>query len=146
MVAIGLLILGFGGRWLKQRHDRKKDRMSEGFNTGITTRAAPMAANGVNDSYVSGAADMDPNSGRDSPSRTRDAFMPYGYGYTRSDSRLASYNNNDRGSPLARGATPVNDLEKDGIAGTPEDPNQRSRRVMVRERSAGADSSDLEKR
>jgi hypothetical protein len=133
VVAIGLLILGFGGRWLKKRHDRKQDRMSSSFNAGITTRAPPMAAN---DSHVSGPADLDPNNGRNSPSRTRDAFMPYGYAYTRSESRLAS---DDRSSPLARGTTPVNDLEKHAggaeSVGTPEDP--RKRRVMVRERSMG---------
>ena len=129
VVAVGLLVLGFGGRWLKKRHDRKQDRMSAGFNAGITTRAPPMAAH---DSHVSGAAD----SGGNSPSRTRDAFMPYGYAYTRSESRLASYNNNDRSSPLARGTTPMDDLEKSvGDVETPEDP--RKRRVMVRERSTG---------
>jgi hypothetical protein len=140
VVAIGLLILGFGGRWLKKRHDRKQERLSESFNAGITTRGTPVAANNVNDSHVS---DMDPNGGRNSPSRTRDAFMPYGYGYTRSESRLGSYNNNDRSSPLARGATPVNDLEKAGgmSSVTPEDPNKKSRRVKVRERLMGGEKS-----
>ena len=132
VVAIGLLILGFGGRWLKKRHDRKRDRISSGFNAGITSRAPPMAAN---DSHLYGPADVDPNNGRNSPSRTRDAFMPYGYAYTRSESRLAG---NDRGSPLARGTTPVGDLEKHAGAAdaeTPEDP--RKRRVKVRERLMG---------
>lgn len=134
VVGVGLLILGFGGRWLKKRHDRKKDRMSASFNAGITTRGTPMAASNVNDSHIS-AAD---GSGRNSPSRTRDAFMPYGYGYTRSESRLGSYNNTDRGSPLARGGTPSGDLEKaDGtVSSTPENP--KSKRVKVRERLMGS--------
>ena len=151
VIAIGLLILGFGGRWLKRRHDRKQDRLSESFNAGITTRGPPMGHNDANDSHVAGAADMDPANGRNSPLRTREAFMPYGYGYTRSESRLGSYNNNDRGSPLARGATPVNDLEKNagGVANseTPESgQRKKSRRVLVRERSTGANSSEIEKR
>ena len=140
VVAVGLLILGFGGRWLKKRHDRKQDRLSESFNAGITTRGTPMAARNVNDSRV---PDMDPNGGRNSPSRTRDAFMPYGYGYTRSESRLGSYNNTDRSSPLARGATPVNDLEKAGgmSSVSPENPSKKSRRVKVRERLMGSEKS-----
>jgi len=134
VVAAGLLILGFGGRWLKKRHDRKQDRMSESFNAGITTRSTPMAAHNVNDSQISGPVDAD---GRNSTSRSRDAFMPYGYGYTRSESRLGSYNS----SPLARGTTPVNDLEKAGgmSSVTPEDPNKKSRRVKVRERLMGSE-------
>lgn len=133
VVAVGLLILGFGGRWLKKRHDRKKDRISSGFNSGVTTRGTPMGG-GTNAAYAS-----DPNGGRNSPSRTREAFMPYGYGYTRSESRLGSYSNIDRSSPLARGATPVNDLEKAGAA-SPEQQNQKSRRVKVRERLMGGGS------
>lgn len=148
VVAVGLLILGFGGRWLKKRHDRKQDRMSEGFNAGITTRAPPMATNDVNDSRVVPAVDNDPTGGRNSPLRTRDAFMPYGYGYTRSESRLGSTNNNnDRGSPLARGATPVNELEKNaGAVPNTDTPasgfRKKARRVLVRERSAGGDASE----
>lgn len=138
VVAIGLLVLGFGGRWLKKRHDRKKDRISESFNAGITTRGTPMGSGrNVNESYISGAGD-----GRNSPSRTREAFMPYGYGYTRSESRLGSHSNVDHSSPLARGTTPVSDLEKNGGASevSPENPNGKSRRVKVRERLMGRDS------
>lgn len=153
VIAIGLLILGFGGRWLKKRHDRKQDRLSGNFNAGITTRNSnqphptvpPMsshdAANTATYSnvYNNGAADPnDPSGGRNSPVRTRDAFMPYGYGYTRSESRLGSNN-----SPLARGTTPVGELEKaEGSRGeTPESaPRKKSRRIMVREKSMGAES------
>jgi len=149
VLAIGLTILGLGGRWLKKRHDRKRDRISGGFNEGITTRQPesqpPMSSNAnINDTSMVGAGagggDLDGANGRNSPSRTREAFMPYGYGYTRSESRLASQGGMDRGgSPLARGGTPVNELEKqsEGQAETPEGaPRKKSRRVMVRERSA----------
>ena len=64
--------------------------------------------------------------------------MPYGYGYTRSETRLASHNqNNDRGSPLARGGTPVNEMEKGAGSGEAPGsaPRKKSKRVLVRERS-----------
>lgn len=81
-------------------------------------------------------------SGRNSPARTRDAFMPYGYAYSRSESRLGSKQavNEQRGSPLARGDT---DLEKEAAgaaAGTLEAGKKRSKRVLVRER--GVEESD----
>ena len=143
VVAIGLLILGFGGRWLKKRHDRKQDRLSGNFNAGITTRGPPMASNDANTSHVTAAAgNIDAASGRDSPSRTRDAFMPYGYGYTRSESKLGSHAN-DRSSPLARGTTPMNEMEKGAVGSseTPEPaPKKKSRRIMVREKSMGNNS------
>ncbi|KAK3723870.1 hypothetical protein LTR37_001354 [Vermiconidia calcicola] len=136
ILAVGLTILGFGGRWLKKRHDRKQDRINGGFNEGITTRGPPMSsANNVHDSAVTVGGDVDPSNGRNSPSRTREAFMPYGYGYTRSESRLASGGIDRGGSPLARGGTPLHEVEK-GPAETPESlPKKKSRRVMVRERS-----------
>ena len=79
--------------------------------------------------------------------------MPYGYGYARSESRLGSrggVNEVDRASPLARGATPVNELEKQAdLSGTTaqETPtNKKSRRVLVRERTAeGPESPQIEK-
>ena len=140
----GLLGLALLGLWLKKRHYRKQDQISGGFNQGITERAPPMSTNNVagNESGMLSNSAIDTTGGRDSPARTREAFMPYGYGYTRSESRLGSSSNIDRGgSPLARGATPVGDMERDvGVAdGTPG--HKKSRRVMVRERS-GADSSE----
>lgn len=113
VLAIGLTALGVGGTWLKRRHDRKQDQITSGFNAGITQRSAgpPIAAAGTagnpNDSsMMTGSA-----SGRDSPARTRSAFMPYGYGYARSESRLASRQDVDgRGT---RGTTPMGEREKD---------------------------------
>ncbi|EME80510.1 uncharacterized protein MYCFIDRAFT_86910 [Pseudocercospora fijiensis CIRAD86] len=129
VLAILLPLLGWGAHYLKRRHDRKVDRMSGGFNAGITERAAPMSKEGFNDSdmVAAAAAAAASSSGRPgSPARTRDQFMPYGYGYTHSDSRTG----------VARGGTP--DVEKErGPAESPRNP----RRVLVREKSA-TDSSD----
>lgn len=124
VLAVGLTLLGFGGRYLKKRHDRKRDAITGGFNTGITTRSAgdpkapqpPMSQSNINDSGVLEPAPLP--TGRDSPARTREAFMPYGYGYTRSESRLGSQGQGQgagverTASPLARGATPVGELER----------------------------------
>ncbi len=124
VLAVGLLILGFGGRWLKKRHDRKQDRITGGFNSGITD---PTRFARSNPSMAQAApAHM---SGRDSPMRTREAFMPYGYGYARSESQLGG-----TGSPLARGGTPVGDLER-ADAMEEAAPKGKARRVLVRERS-----------
>lgn len=156
VIAVGLIILGFVGRWLKRRHDRKQDQIREGFNSGITGRSAsgPLTetAQHANDSsFLSGggATAAESGSGRDSPVRTREAFMPYGYGYTRSESRLAGqeYPSN---SPLARGGTPMDEMEKsagyEAPAETPSsNPRSKSRRVLVRERSMGANGSEIEK-
>ena len=133
VIAVGLLALGFGGRWLKKRHDRKADRISSSFNTGVTSHTMPGGR--VNDSQISGVGMAD---GRNSPSRTREAFMPYGYAYTRSESRLGSgspipsilISDVSCSSPLAQGGNNSNDLEK----AAPE----KSRRVKVRERLMGA--------
>ena len=137
----GLLTLALVGRWLKKRHDRKQDTIREGFNAGITSRGQPMTTNNAHDSTVMSTSELEPGSGRNTPTRTREAFMPYGYGYARSESRLASHNNQDRSSPLARGSTPINELEKEvGMGGrveTPDSaPKKKSRRVLVREKSA----------
>lgn len=139
VIALGLLILGFGGRWLKKRHDRKRDQNRLGFNAGITSRSAPVTEDkaGVSGG-TAGAAALGPGSIADSPARTRDAFMPYGYGYTRSESR----NHTGRESPVTRGGTPFEEMEKGapravspsdsavggGVAG-------KMRRVLVREKS-----------
>lgn len=128
VLAIVLPLLGAGAHWLKARHDRKVDRMSGGFNAGITERAAPMSKEGFNDSdMVAAAAAHKMESGRPgSPARTRDQFMPYGYGYTHSDASHAT---------VARGGTP--DVEKDrAFAEAP----RNLKRVMVREKST-TDSS-----
>lgn len=142
---VGLLLLALLAVLLKRRHDRRMDVVSTGFNEGITTRTTGSA-------HALASADPFPahGSGRDSPARTREAFMPYGYGYTRSESRLASTSNlgatGAGSSPLAHDGTTVNDLEKSGVdAGTPSGPKKK--RVFVRERSMdGPDSPDEEKR
>lgn len=148
---LGLLALAFLGLWLKKRHHRKRDQITTGFNSGITERAPPppMSSNPnihhTDASMLSASSaavnDTNVNGGRDSPVRTRDAFMPYGYGYTRSESRLGSNPEIGRaGSPLARGTTPMGTVERGEEGGTPVG-HKKSRRVLVRERS-GADSAE----
>jgi hypothetical protein len=156
VIAVGLIVLGFVGRWLKRRHDRKQDQIREGFNSGITARSASgplpdVAQHGNDSSFMSGggAAGQESGSGRDSPARTREAFMPYGYGYTRSESRLAGQEHAGN-SPLVRGGTPMDEMEKAAGLGahaeTPSsNPRSKSRRVLVRERSMGANGSEIEK-
>ncbi|KAK5173325.1 uncharacterized protein LTR77_002006 [Saxophila tyrrhenica] len=143
VLAIGLTALGVGGRWLKKRHDRKQDAITAGFNTGITTRSngpenPPPMSQAQDPSFV-GSGEIEPAGGRDSPVRTRDAFMPYGYGYTRSESRNASAGFDRAQSPLARGTTPVNELER-GQGEASRTPAKKKRRVLVRERSGEEDA------
>lgn len=135
VIIIGLGLFIWLLIWLKRRHERKEDAAPAAFNAGITTRTTPMAS-------TTQAVAMDPSSGRDSPARTRDAFMPYGYGYARSESRLGSRTNVAdshlaKGSPLAT-TTTITDPEKD--TGTPVG---KKKRIYVRERSM---TDDLEKR
>ncbi|KAK1083718.1 hypothetical protein LTR33_003093 [Friedmanniomyces endolithicus] len=113
-----LLLLALLATCLKRRHDRKADQIREGFNTGITTRStgtAPMSV--VPASANTTTQDMSAlgpsGSGRNSPARTREAFMPYG------------------------GGTPVGELEKEvGFQGSEGAPRgKKTRRVLVRERS-----------
>lgn len=164
VIFVGLVVLAIVGIVLKHRHDRKADQIRGGFNEGITTRSAPMTAVGgvgnmapesshIDHTQMTTAGPSEAPSGRDSPVRTREAFMPYGYAYTRSESRLASRTDvAGRSSPLARGGTPIADQEKDAGIGsltavTPgTDPTKRSRRVLVRERSlGGSETPDAEK-
>lgn len=79
VLAIALLTLGFVGRWAKKRHDRKRDQIREGFNSGITSRGAN---NGFDNDKLAPPSNTRAGA-TDSPARTRDAFMPYGYGYSR---------------------------------------------------------------
>ena len=131
---VGLLGLALLGLWLKKRHHRKRDRINGSFNQGITTRAIdpPMSVAHPGDSVsVINASSVGLDGTRpQSPVRTREAFMPYGYGYTRSDTRLTGSVASNRGgtaSPLAHGMS-VDDESTVGRA-TPK-------RVMVREKSA----------
>lgn len=81
------------------------------------------------------AGGMDGGSGRNSPARTREAFMPYGYGYTKSESRLASHEQGiDRitPSPLGRGGTPVGEMEKGEMP--PDSAARQGKKTLVRER------------
>jgi hypothetical protein len=165
VLAIALSIIAVLATWLKKRHYRKRDEPNTSFNEGITTRTAPSEpklghtekpeASGSLPP-VAPAFNASPN-GRNSPIRTRDAFMPYGYNYTRSESRLASGASASddaiehvqppppivaagRSSPLARGGTPVGDLERGGIEGTPTPTGQvKRKKVLVRERSVEDD-------
>lgn len=163
VLAIAFSLLAILATWLKRRHDRKRDDPNTSFNEGITTRTAPSNPNlGTSEKTDAMTAPIPPAapglspsaSGRNSPIRTRDAFMPYGYNYTRSESRLASGASasqdaieavpppnmaaHDRSSPLARGGTPVGELEKGGVEGTPTGQFKR-KKVLVRERSVEDD-------
>ncbi|KAK4500544.1 hypothetical protein PRZ48_008733 [Zasmidium cellare] len=136
VLVICLPLIAWLALWLKRRHDRKQDQMNGGFNQGITQRApGPMSDPHMNMSGGAGSAAID-GSGRNSPARTRDAFMPYGYGYNHSESRLGSKQAvyDDRRSPLARGETP-GDPEKDAIEAAETPGKKKSKRVLVRERS-----------
>ncbi|KAF2159926.1 hypothetical protein M409DRAFT_29535 [Zasmidium cellare ATCC 36951] len=147
VLVICLPLLAFLAVCLKRRYDRKQDQINGGFNEGITQRApGPMSDPHLNASGGAGSAAID-GSGRNSPARTRDAFMPYGYGYNRSESRLGSKQAvyDDRRSPLARGETPL-DPEKEAGMDTAETPGKKkSKRVLVRERSV-EDGIQSEKR
>ncbi|KAK4553252.1 hypothetical protein LTR86_009552 [Recurvomyces mirabilis] len=153
---VGLLLLALIAVFIKRRYDRKQDQIKEGFNAGITHRSAPMPPSAgdmsyANDSQVMAGALGPSGDGRDSPARTRDSHMPYGYGYTRSESRLSAHQpgvGGGRRSPLARGETPMGDLEKDvGVARADAiTPAKRQKRVLVRERSMeGPGSLEVEK-
>jgi hypothetical protein len=171
VLAIALALVAVLATWLKKRHDRKRDEPNTSFNEGITTRTAPSdpklgqtekpEASSSSMPPAAPAFNISPN-GRNSPIRTRDAFMPYGYNYTRSESRLASGASasddaiehvqppppvvaagslaSGRSSPLARGGTPVGDLEKGGVEGTPTPTGKvKRKKVLVRERSVEDD-------
>lgn len=146
---IALLALALLAIWLKKRHQRKQDQVKSSFNEGITTRSAPSGAAldspmkqvdraAVSGPYAQSASVLE--SGRNSPARTRDAFMPYGYGYARSESRTGSRGNlpedaiQRAGSPLARAQTPG----EGAVAGKSAEAGKK-RRVLVRERSAATD-------
>ncbi|KAK4539603.1 hypothetical protein LTR36_010539 [Oleoguttula mirabilis] len=165
---IGLLLLALIAVLLKRRYDRKADQPREGFNAGITTRSTPMKdiskggggrageAGAGDTTYMSNTTDsqlaagtLEAGSGRNTPTRTREAFMPYGYNYARSESRLASHGDiAGRKSPMpVRGGTPIGELEKEAGMGRggAETPEKRQRRVLVRERSArGSQSPEME--
>lgn len=169
VLAIALAAIAILATWLKKRHDRKRDQPNTSFNEGITTRRAPSdpklgqleKAEASNPLPPAAPAFNASQNGRNSPVRTRDAFMPYGYNYTRSESRLASGAagsedaiepvqpataagplGNERSSPLARGGTPVGDLERGAVENTPTPTGQiKRKKVLVRERSVEDDVS-----
>lgn len=127
ILAIAFPLIAWGAIVLKRRHDRKRDQITGGFNAGVSERT-------VNDSRLEvSAANTFDGSGRNSPARTRDAFMPYGYGYSRSASRNASQTavNEANRHPLSRGQTPMGDMEKD--IGT--SPPKGKKKILVREKS-----------
>jgi hypothetical protein len=127
--------------WAKRRHDRKRDQITEGFNAGITTRQPPMGHLDDRSRAAGGgpvaAAAME-GSGRDTPTRTRDAFMPYGYGYSHSESQLGSKGavDDDHIGPVAK--PPPSMSEDDSVTALPDAPTpgkRPSKRVLVREES-----------
>jgi hypothetical protein len=113
VMAIGFPLLAWAGVALKRRHDRKQDRSTGGFNAGITKPgdgAGYIGDDEKNVSRVDMATVPMESSGRNSPARTREAFMPYGYGYAKSETRLGSSRGGERrpGSPLTQGETAEN--------------------------------------
>ncbi|PPJ52270.1 hypothetical protein CBER1_10267 [Cercospora berteroae] len=153
VLVIAFPLIAWGAVVLKRRHDRKQDQINGGFNEGITTRP-PMSDNNMNSSWsaknreqkliqswhrstasIPMAAAGPSGSGRNSPQRTREAFMPAGYGYSRSSSR----NDSRQGvHPLARGETPADIVER----GPNDAGSGKGKRVMVREKSVGESSSE----
>ncbi|KAM3415091.1 hypothetical protein BST61_g10224 [Cercospora zeina] len=136
ILVIAFPLIAWGAVCLKRRHDREQDQITGGFNAGITTRP-PMSDVNMNRSTASipVAAAGPSGSGRNSPQRTREAFMPAGYGYSRSSSR----NEPRQGvHPLARGETPGDFVER----GPNDLATGKGKRVMVREESVGGGSSD----
>lgn len=195
VLGVGLSLFGWLATWLRRRHERKQDKITGGFNAGITERTTPMSTVGSrhhNGGGASGAAaataaggipgngsgvlepyppgpSAGPRAGSsasvrsNSPARTREAFMPYGYGYARSnESRAASASSSRRqsyyqqqqqqqpemavapgmnnrvasGSPLAREmAVTADDAERGGGSGSMSSNAAGKKRVFVRERS-----------
>lgn len=158
-IFVGLLLVALVAVWLKRRHDRKQDQIRGGFNEGITTRPAHhrhekdggvgYAANDSTFLSNNGSQFM-PGSGRDSPARTREAFMPYGYGYARSESRVGSRTDVDASAittpAAARGGTPAREVEKGDEIQPAASKKPGQRRVLVRERSMQEPMSPVEER
>lgn len=135
VIVLGCALLALLAVYLKRRHDRKRDQAPAVFNEGITSRSLPAQTRDggvgemsyVNDSSIRVAEGLEAGSGRNTPTRTRDAFMPYGYGYSRSESRLgASF----------QGGTPMGELEKRASADDIMPIKDPRKRVLVRERSS----------
>ncbi|KJY02098.1 hypothetical protein TI39_contig259g00005 [Zymoseptoria brevis] len=117
VLIIAFTLFTWGLIFLKKRLDRKRDAMTGGFNAGITTRKVD-AEKGVTHQTSGSTLHPSSASGRDSPARTREAFMPYGYGYSGSESRNGSKNEviplEEKKSPLARTTTMATEESKDG--------------------------------
>ena len=136
VIALGLGAAGAIGVWLKRRHQRKQDQIRGGFNAGITERAQPMSQNKGLDSPGAFAPTAAAASGSNSPARTRDAFMPYGYGYSRSESHVAPQAD-DRRSPMTRGGSPYEDLDREASRPMMADRERNSKKAVAHERSLG---------
>ncbi|KAK6443134.1 hypothetical protein LTR95_000651 [Oleoguttula sp. CCFEE 5521] len=111
-----------------------------GFDGGTPQRGAGA---GVQGGAAAGMA-AGSASGRHTPTRTRDAFMPYGYGYARSESRHASQSYVDQSDTItsvgdsARGAEAGRGVGESGYAGEVAEGSAKKGkgRVLVRERDA----------
>ncbi|KAF2720038.1 hypothetical protein K431DRAFT_227400 [Polychaeton citri CBS 116435] len=153
-LAVGLSLIGIGAVWYKKRRQRRADRINGSFNQGITSRSnnqnyggemnGPYGPDAGGKGIASGSLVEVNDSGKDSPMRTRDAFMPYGYGYTRSESRLASRGNVAAASPGTADATmagtdEISSVGTDSpyaVGGASDSRKKDSRKVLVRERSS----------
>ncbi|OQN96637.1 hypothetical protein B0A48_17277 [Cryoendolithus antarcticus] len=165
-----LLLIALIAVWWKRRHDRKQDLVTSSFNPGITSRSVPRpaqgpemgeaqhhasgsmlgfdgtsAAGGTGGGTLGGAAaGAVGGSGRHTPTRTRDAYMPYGYGYARSESRPASQSYVDQSDTIqsvaesGRGGEAGRGAGEGAYAGEVVEGSAKKGkgRVLVRERDA----------
>lgn len=134
---VAFLVIAFVAILLKRRHERGRDQIRGGFNAGITERSPAVDGSGT---HVNRTSLAPASSGRNSPARTRDAFMPYGYGYTRSESRPNSGSGamvdvhpqlRPFGSPLARGEMSASEMEREAGLGAARE--MQGKRIRVRE-------------
>ena len=136
-IALGLGLAAGIGVWLKRRHQRKQDQIRGVFNAGITERAPPMSKNDGQNTHGAIAPTAEAAvSGSSSPARTREAFMPYGYAYSRSENHVGSQPmaSDEHRSPLSRGGTTAEEMEKGSVRPASSGPGNKGKRAIVRER------------
>lgn len=135
VIVFGFLLVALIGVLLKRRYERKRDLPTTSFNEGITTRATPAPDSTRSRNVASGGYET--GEARDTPSRTREAFMPYGYSYSRSENRLAS---------RSGARTPGDDMEKQSVATVT--PTSKPRGILSKGKQAqlqAGDGDEIEK-